>query len=310
MRRWDGLSEEYVDEYTASGRKAGTAEGVRRELERFGGWLKRRRPKPKLEEVSAEVLTRYLAERGAFKSKWTLARIMSVLRGFGNFLVRKSAWRSNPLRWMRGPRLDHRSRLPRRIGAKQMKDLWKAAAQRRSPFRRRLWVAMLGVLYGTGVRRGELLCLDVDDWSREEGLLRVDGRKTDRERRVAVPEIVWRCIEAYLPERHNHLERLGRTDERALFVNRDGARAKATTVSRSLKKLGERCGVDVTFHQFRHTCATDLLESGARLREVQELLGHACLTTTMWYNHVTDPALRRAVALHPVNRMLDGGGES
>jgi integrase/recombinase XerC len=140
--------------------------------------------------------------------------------------------------------------------------------------------------------------------------LYIDGRKTDSERRVAVPEIAWRCIEAYLPERHNHLESLGRTNESALFVNRNGVRAKGSTLHRSLKRLSARCGIDVTFHQFRHTCATDLLESGTGLREVQELLGHGCLTTTMWYNHVANPALRKAVALHPINKMLGGGNES
>jgi site-specific recombinase XerD len=256
------------------------------------------------------VLTAYLSQRGAFRAKATLAGAISTLRCFGEFLMRKSVWRANPLRWMRGPRIDHRGRLPRRIGTKQMEDLWEAAAQRGSPLRRKSWVAMLGVLYGTGVRRGELVCLDVEDWSRDEGLLYVDGRKTDSERRVAVPELVWRAIEAYLPERHNHLEKLGRTDEQALFVNMNGERAKGATLHRSLKRLGAGCGIDVTFHQFRHTCATDLLESGTGLREVQELLGHASLTTTMWYNHVANPALRKAVALHPINTMLGRKAES
>lgn len=310
MRRYDGVSEEYVTECTASGKTPGTIERIARELERFGSWLKRRRPKPKLEDVNAEVLTKYLAKRGAFKSKATLSGVMSTLRCFGEFLMRKCVWRENPLRWMKGPRIDHRSRLPRRIGETQMEDLWRTVVGRRSPFRRILWMTKLSVLYGTGVRRGELLRLNVEDWSRDEGLLYVDGRKTERERRVAVPELVWRCMEAYLPERHNHLEKLGRTDERALFVNRDGVRAKANTVSSSLKSLGKRCGIDLTFHQFRHTCATDLLESGARLPEVQELLGHACLTTTMWYTHIANPALHQAVRLHPINTMLGGGSES
>jgi len=310
MRRYDGVSEQYVEECTASGKTPGTIERIARELERFGSWLKRRRPKPKLEDVNAEVLTKYLAKRGAFKAKATLSGVMSTLRGFGNFLMRTCVWRENPLRWMKGPRIDHRSRLPRRIKKTQMEDLWRTVVGRRSPFRRSLWMAMLSVLYGTGVRRGELLELNVEDWSRDEGLLYVSGRKTGRERRVAVPEFVWRCIEAYLPERHNHLEKLGRTDAHALFVNRDGVRARGSTVSRSLKRLGERCGIDLTFHRFRHTCATDLLESGARLPEVQELLGHACLTTTMWYTHFANPALHQAVRLHPINTMLGGGSES
>ena len=177
--------------------------------------------------VASDLLIAYIRSRSAFHAKSTQSSVMSKLRGFGEFLTEEGVWTSNPLRWMQGPRLDPRSRLPRRISRATLTKLWETAATSRSGYHRRLWITILSVLYGTGARRGELVRLDVSDWDRDEGTLLIDGRKTGRERRVPVSLLVWRCMESYLPQRQNHLESLGLTDEPALFVNRDGARSRA-----------------------------------------------------------------------------------
>jgi len=186
-----------------------------------------------------------------------------------------------------------------------MEQLWETAAARRQGFQRHLWVAMLAVFYGTGLRRGELIRLDMNDWHREEGTLLIDGHKTGRERQVAVPPLTWQCVEAYLPHRQNQLERMGRIGEPALFVNQLGGRIGATSISGGLQTITQRCGAGrITLHQFRHSCASDLLEDGVRLPQIQRMLGHQTITTTVRYLHVADPQRHDAVKLHPINRML------
>jgi site-specific recombinase XerD len=313
MRRWDGLVDRYMEEYTAAGRAAGTIEGVRRELDRCGTWLKNRRPRPKLEEIGSDLLIGYLQSRSSFRSKSTLSSVMSRLRCWGEFLLREGLWRENPLRWLRGPKRDPRSPLPRRIPRPGLSQLWETAATSRSGYHRYLWITLLSVLYGTGARRGEIERLDVSDWDGEQGLLQIDGRKTRRERQVPVPALVWRCLETYLPKRQNHLASLGCADDGALFVNKHGRRLQGKSISDGIKTIARRGGVEhLTLHQFRHTCASDLLEDGAHLSEVQQLLGHQTIETTVRYLHIADPQLHASVQLHPINTMLQAeeGGRS
>jgi integrase/recombinase XerC len=232
---------------------------------------------------------------------------MSVMRGLGDFLVREKLWPKNPLRWLRGPKLSSRRLVPRRIESSRLWQLVELTGQGRGSYHRCLWLTVLMLLYGTGLRRGELERLDVDDWQREEGLLRIDGRKTGRERLVPVPEIAVQCLERYLVDRHNHLERLGQLGQRSLLVSREGGRLKGTAISLAVQRLARSGGLGrITLHQFRHTCASDLLEAGRHLAEVQQILGHATISTTMRYLHIADPQRHEAARRHPINQMLSG----
>lgn len=311
MKRWERLVEQYLEEYQAAGRAAETVKGTRRELDRWGSWMKNLQPRPALEAVNSDLIIRYLRARAAYRTKSTLAGAISKLRSMGEFLVREGIWSSNPLRWLRGPKRDIRSRLPRRISPEVMRGLWEAAATNRTGYHRSVWVTLLSVFYGTGMRRGDVCRLNVSDWCREEGLLLVRNRKTGQERRVPVPAMTWQCLEAYLPKRQNHLEALGRSDETSLFVNRYGGRMTAAAISRGIQKLGHGCSeTPITMHQFRHTCASDLLEAGIGVVDVQQLLGHQTIGTTMRYLHVADPQLHQAVKVHPLNEILSGGSAS
>lgn len=302
------MAEQYIEEYRARGICSSRTEVVVRELDRWGAWLKHRRPKPSLEDVNSEMIIRYIQDRTAFKAKATVSNVMSMLRGMGDFLVREHFWPQNPLRWIRGPKLHGHAQVPRRIPRKSMQELWYAAATSRQGYHRLLWVTVLGLLYGTGLRRGELERLNVEHWCREEGVLLIDGRKTGRQRRIPVPETTWRCMEAYMPQRQNHLEGLGVVDEPALLVNRCGGRMRGHAISRGVQRLAKRCGIeDLTLHQFRHTCASDLLAEGLRVPEVQQVLGHQTITTTMRYLHITSPERHEAVRVHPINDFLSSG---
>ena len=306
MRRWDGLLERYMDECATRGLMDSTLYGRRVELDRLGIWLKRRKPKPNLEEISSELLISYIRSRTAFHSKASICGVVTALRGIGGFLLKEGVWMKNPMRWIRGPKLDTQHRLPKRIGKEQLSKIWEAAESRWVDYTRYQALAVLALLYGTGLRRGELERLDMDDWQQEAGLLKVDGRKTGRERHVAVGAGVWRCVEAYLPHRHNLLEKVGGVDqENALFLNRFGARLNGQNISRLVHTLAKQAGVGlVSVHAFRHSCASDLLERGVSLPDIQKVLGHAVLASTMRYTHVTDPERTKAMQEHPINGFL------
>jgi site-specific recombinase XerD len=188
-----------------------------------------------------------------------------------------------------------------------LEKLWEAAAGIRGRYRRYKWVAVLGILYGTGLRRGELEGLSIEDWNSDESTLRVFGRKTGAERILPVTPGVSQCIEAYLPQRQNCLEKAGRLEERALLVSSSGSRMTGPQIGIGIRRLAARAGIPhVTPHQFRHTCASDLLESGVSLPLVRDMLGHSEISTTMRYLHVADPERHKAMQRHPINAMLSG----
>jgi site-specific recombinase XerD len=258
-----------------------------------------------LEAVDGQMLIQYLRRRTRFRSKATVSSIASKLRCCGEYLVAQGIWMQNPMRWVRGPKLNPGGKLPRRIGTEHLRQLWEAAPQQRGNYSQQLSVAVLSLLYGTGLRRGELERLDLEDWKREQSLIAIDGRKTGCERNVPVSEPMSRCLEAYLPLRHNLLERRGTVAERALLINRQGKRLSSQSLGLLVHRLAQKAKVPlVSLHQFRHTCASDLLENGASLTEVQVLLGHKSVETTSRYLHIAGPERAAAMSKHPLNDYL------
>lgn len=308
MRRWDNLVEQYVNEYSARGVSAGSIESVRRDMTKWGNWLKHRRPRPTIEHIDLDLITKFIAARTTFKSKSTTYSVISRMRGMGDFLCRNGYWKSNPLRWLKGPKIEVRSHLPKRIKDQSMQKLWQTASQIRNPYRRSLCICMLSILYGTGLRRGQMIRLNLESWEPVEGTLLLDPQKTGLENKVVVPELTARCIESYLLARHNHLERLGVYDQNALLVNTRGQRVSDQVVSGRISRIIKGAGIKekITLHQFRHTCASNLLASGSNLAEVQRILGHRHLSTTTRYLHITDPQKSEAVKHHPINTILGG----
>ncbi|HXC95398.1 MAG TPA: tyrosine-type recombinase/integrase [Edaphobacter sp.] len=305
MRRWDRLLDIYMEEYRARGVSEGTIGHTESRLERWGSWLKKRRPRVAIEQIGVDLITNYIAVGGSFRSKSTVYSTLSTMRGFGDFLVRQGLWKINPLRWMKGPKVSPYNRLPKRIDRSHMEAMWIEATRRRGDYSAHLWVTILALLYGTGLRRGELARLDTDAYDRAEGTLRIDGRKTGHQRCLPLPETVLHCLEAYLPLRHNQLERIGMIDERALLVSRNGKRLTSFAISNGVHTISRSAQVPVhSLHQFRHTCASDLLEAGVHLAEVQRILGHCVISTTVRYVHIADPQRRAAIELHPINQWL------
>ena len=305
MRRWDRLLDSYIEEYRARGVSPQSVAYTEARLNRWGRWLKSRRPRVAIERIDPEMITRYIASCSSFRAKATVYATLSSMRGFGEYLVRQGLWKISPIRWMKGPKVTPYSHLPKRIDCAHMEALWREAASRHGEYTSHLWVTVLAMLYGTGLRRGELERLNLEAFDRTEGTLRIDGRKTGHERCVPLPEMVLRCLEAYLPLRHNQLEEAGFCGECALLVSRSGKRLTGGAISNGIHAISRRAQVPIhTLHQFRHSCASDLLESGVHLAQVQRILGHCGIATTVRYVHIADPQRRAAMTLHPLNDWL------
>jgi len=306
MHRWEELMESCLKEDEAKGLSGETIDTRRRELTRCGQWLRRRRPKPVLDVLDGQMLISYIRWRSMFKAKSTVAGTISILKRMGEYLVVRGLWRKNPMRWIRGPKIDIRARLPRRIRGSDLVSIWKAAEGITSNRRRMKWRAVFALLYATGLRRAQLAALDVDDLDLMGGRIRIKGIKGGRDHMVPIAQEVCDCLSSYMVERKKILAGKGLEEPKALFVTPDGRRQTGPCMSVGVKRIVNSAGLErITMHQFRHTCASDLLARGVHLPEVQHILGHTSIGSTMWYLSVSDESRKEAIAKHPINDILE-----
>ncbi len=217
----------------------------------------------------------------------SIARRVFELRAFGDYLVRAKAWDQNLFRRIYAPRLPRR--LPHYLTHEEVKRL--LAAPDTSTVKGVRDRAILETLYASGVRVSELGGLDINDINLHTGEMRVIG-KGDKERLVLLGRPAVAALRAYIQVGRE--EQAGEKPTRALFLNRFGGRLSVRSISTIVRKAGIAAGIEgkVTPHLLRHTFATHLLEGGADLRVVQELLGHSNLETTQIYTHVTQRRAR------------------
>lgn len=226
----------------------------------------------------------------------TLARRGASIRTFFAWAHREGVTAHNPALRLASAR--PAQTLPTALGidaARELLDAAHARADEGEVLDLRDW-AMAELLYATGIRVGELVGIDADDVDLAERTLRVMG-KGSKERVVPFGLPAARALTAWM-ERGRPL---WRTEHRALFVGARGGRIDQRQVRAAVHRLSAAAGTpDVAPHALRHTAATHLLQGGSDLRSVQEVLGHASLTTTQRYTHVTADRLRHAYALaHP-----------
>ena len=305
MRRWDSMVNKYEQVLKAQGLVSNTIVNRLSETVKFGIWLKKRRPIPVIEDFKEEHFSSYLKVRTKFKSKSTTQSIMSHLRCLGDFLVKEKMLIRNPMIWLHGPRVSSRSKTPKRISKEDMLKLWGEATKNLNNHNQHVLIVLLSVLYGTGLRRGELERLRVGDFLEKEKYLILDGRKSRKERKIALPPDVYSLIATYLPFRHNALIKNNNVGENHLFVSARGVPLKGENIGRRVHNLAKRANVRViNLNHFRHTCASDLLSSGFRIDQVQDVLGHANVSTTMRYCHIASPERKEAMQKHPINELL------
>lgn len=226
-----------------------------------------------------------LHEKGL--SSRSVARHLAALRSFFRHLVREKALATNPTTSVPSPRLGRP--LPKAMSRAEVEALLRAV-QGEGPLRLRDQ-AMLELLYGTGVRVSELVGLNVGQVALATGVLLVRG-KGDKERVVPMGEYAIRALRAYMEKARPALCQARVTQ--ALFLNRSGRRISRQGVWKMLKGCAQRAGLSRTVspHMLRHSFATHLLEGGADLRAIQELLGHSDISTTQIYTHVARARLK------------------
>ncbi len=264
-----------------------TIQNYERDLRQLVGFLPGEQPD--LAAVNKASLRRYLAhlqQQGYARS--SIARKLSALRSFFRFLVREGIVELNPLDKVDTPRRNRR--LPIFLYEDDCTVLLSAPGESALGKRDR---AILELLYATGIRVGELVGLDLHDLDYRSGYVRVFG-KGAKERIVPVGRKACSAVVDYLEAARPRLMQNGLSGERALFVNRQGTRLTDRSVRRMMDKYVAQVALqqDISPHTLRHTFATHMLDHGADLRSVQELLGHVSVSTTQLYTHVTKEKLK------------------
>jgi integrase/recombinase XerC len=242
----------------------------------------------KAEQISTRVLRAYLVwlhERGYAKT--TIARRIAAVRSWFRFLCRQGTLTVNPADGLRGPRKD--KTLPHFLDERALDKLL-AAPPADSPLGLRDR-AILETLYSAGLRVSELTGLNLADVDLDSGLASVRG-KGKKERLAMLGAGAAKALKRWLTVRSEVLEGRRRASD-AVFLNKNGTRLTSRSVGRLLEKYLPRAGLDprTSPHSLRHSFATHLLDRGADIRSVQELLGHRSLATTQIYTHVTTQRL-------------------
>ena len=294
-----GLSshvERFLDHLTVErGLSGNTIEAYRRDLSRYVRFLRengRRNPALAGEpEIAAFIqeLSESEYEPGKPYRPASVARTLAAVRSFHKFLVREGDATDDPAEGVSRPKVPRN--LPRPLTVDEVSALVAAPGGDGKPATLRDQ-AILETLYGAGLRISELVGLDVDDVDLEEGSVRAVG-KGSKERVVPLGRYATKAVESYLVRGRPSLA--GPRSGGALFLNQRGGRLTRQGTTNMIKAQAKRAGIRkrVTPHMLRHSFATHLLEGGADVRVVQELLGHASVATTQIYTLVTKDRLRK-----------------
>jgi integrase/recombinase XerC/integrase/recombinase XerD len=269
------------------GEKTRRAYGV--DLAQLAEWASARElDPPSLTHRELRHFAGVVSERGAMKS--TVARKLAAIRTFYRHLVERGELEANPAELVSSPKKD--SYLPKVLRPDEVSDLLeRIPGSTPLDLRDR---ALLELAYAAGLRAEELVNLDVKNLDADAEEVRVEG-KGGRTRVVPVGEHAWRALERYLARGRTVL---GTGESEALFLSKTGKRLSTSDVRRRLRLQTRRAGISP--HTLRHSFATHLLEGGADLRTIQELLGHSSISTTQTYTRVESKRLKRAYARsHP-----------
>ena len=244
-----------------------------------------------------EGFTAFLLENGM--NARSQARILSGLKNFFNYLVLEEVIESSPAELMESPRLMRH--LPDVLSYAEIVRILDSIDLSVAEGRRNR--AMLEMLYACGLRVSELVNLQLSMLYFNDGFVRVIG-KGNKERLVPIGKTAMRQVESYIQNDRCHLP-VGVGNENIVFLNRRGRKLSRVMVFKIIKKQAEVAGItkNISPHTFRHSFATHLVEGGADLRAVQDMLGHESITTTEIYTHIDRRYLQEIIErYHPQNR--------
>jgi len=274
---------------------ANTLKAYRRDLSQLesflGGYLGRqswRWSDPEVDRLAIRAFLGWLTRKGL--AKRSVARKLAAARTFFAFLHQEERIPSNPGRTVRAPKLD--KRLPGHLTSSDVRVIFEHAESgaARNTLSGTRGLAVLELLYGSGLRLSELYALDLSSIDQATGQVRVLG-KGSKERIVPVTGSALRAVARYRPRR----DEVAQPGEIALFVNARGGRLSRRSIQGIVRDALERAagGRGLSTHALRHSFATHLMEAGADLLAVKELLGHVSLSTTQIYTHTSKERLLR-----------------
>ncbi|MAU27395.1 MAG: tyrosine recombinase XerD [Muricauda sp.] len=283
------------------GLSANTISSYSLDLQKLIDFLEEHELDEKPVEIQKETIQRFVFELPKVVNARSQARIISGLRGFFNYLIFEDYRPDNPMDLIESPKIGRK--LPDTLSTEEIDrliaaiDLSKPEGQRNK--------AILETLYGCGLRVSELVGLQLSDLYFDEGFIKVTG-KGNKQRFVPVGDTTQKYINIYRNEiRAHQTPKAGH--ENILFLNRRGKQLTRAMIYTIIKRLAEKIGLkkNIGPHTFRHSFATHLLENGADLRAIQQMLGHESITTTEVYMHVDRKHLTEVVKQYHPRKQTD-----
>jgi len=290
---WRQLLDKYLDKASREKRySAKTVEAYRRDLVPWVEFLDKNADGALSMSDNGTLLLRiYLRNRSEQNiSNRSLARFLSALSGFHKYLLSQPKYRLNVFKL---PRLKYDKKIPDFVPQSEMTRLMEhdnTFRERKSYFYSRDY-CIISLLYATGIRREELTNIKLTDIDMAHGLITVTG-KGNKVRIVPVGDTTIKDLKKYLVYRKEFID-AKKSDSPYLFLNKFGNSISVRSVDRLTGKFSRKSGVDFTPHTLRHTFATHLLENGANLLLIKEILGHSSLATTQNYTHVTAETMKK-----------------
>ena len=246
--------------------------------------------------ISEETLQQFIYEIAKKVNPRSQSRLISGLKGFFNYLIFEDYRKTNPLELIEAPKLGRK--LPDTLAVEEIDALINAIDLSSKQGERNR--AILETLYGCGLRVSELTNLKISDLFFDEGFIKVTG-KGDKQRLVPIGSTTEKYINIYRKEIRVHQE-IHQMAKDTVFLNQHGKPLTRAMIFTIVKRLAEKAGIQKTIspHTFRHSFATHLLENGADLRAIQQMLGHESITTTEIYTHIDRKHLTEVInRFHP-----------
>ena len=277
------LSTNSVDAYT-------------RDIKKLGLYFSDENHKKSPKEIQHEDFMGFLSDLHLQKiSARSQSRIISSIKSFYKFLLLEKEINVNPSELIESPKIG--KKLPEFLTINEIDDLIKSIDRSKKEGERNL--AMLEVLYGCGLRVSELIELKVSEIYWKEGFIRIIG-KGNKERLVPLGNIASKHLKIYIDEIRVHHNKIKDQFIDHVFINKNGSKLSRVMVFKIIKNLASRSGIkkNISPHTLRHSFATHLVEGGADLRAVQEMLGHQSITTTEIYTHLDRNYLKQTILDH------------
>ena len=273
-----------------------TIDAYKRDIKKLGQYFTTNENPKNPKDVQYEDFMGFLAQLHQEKiSARSQSRIISSIKSFYKFLFLEKEITTNPSDLIESPKIG--KKLPEFLTIDEIDLLIQSIDRSKKEGERNL--AMLGVLYGCGLRVSELIDLKISEIYWKEGFIRIIG-KGNKERLVPLGKIASKHLKIYIQEIRVHQKNIKEEFIDHVFINKNGTKLSRVMIFKIIKSLKQKSGINknISPHTLRHSFATHLVEGGADLRAVQEMLGHQSITTTEIYTHLDRNFLKQTILDH------------